>query len=70
MKLKCISILSFALKREYDEIFFDIEERQRTTLTIKAAGINFSRPDRDELSDEKKDGRQLNAKRKLKTRPP
>jgi hypothetical protein len=39
------------LNSNTDEIF-DIEKDQRTAL-IKAAGM-FSRPDRDELSDEKK----------------
>jgi hypothetical protein len=47
---RCISILA-QLNSNTDEIF-DIEKDQRTAL-IKAAGM-FSRPDRDELSDEKK----------------
>jgi hypothetical protein len=55
---RCISILA-QLNSNTDEIF-DIEKDQRTAL-IKAAGM-FSRPDRDELSDEK-NGR-LVAKRK------
>jgi hypothetical protein len=59
---RCISILA-QLNSNTDEIF-DIEKDQRTAL-IKAAGM-FSRPDRDELSDEK-DGR-LVAKRKRKAR--
>jgi hypothetical protein len=46
-------------------MIFDIEKDQRTAL-IKAAGM-FSRPDRDELSRRKKDGR-LVAKRKRKAR--
>ena len=56
---RCISILA-RLNSNTDEIF-DIEKDQRTAL-IKAAGM-FSRPDRDELSRRKKDGR-LVAKRK------
>jgi hypothetical protein len=50
---RCISILA-QLNSNTDEIF-DIEKDQRTAL-IKAAGM-FSRPDRDELSRRKKDGR-------------
>jgi hypothetical protein len=56
---RCIAILA-QLNSNTDEIF-DIEKDQRTAL-IKAAGM-FSRPDRDELSRRKKDGR-LVAKRK------
>ena len=56
---RCIAILT-QLNSETDQIF-DIEKEQRTAL-IKAAG-QFSRPDRDELSRRKKDGK-LVAKRK------
>ena len=56
---RCIEILS-QLNNDTDQIF-DIPKEQRTAL-IKAAG-QFSRPDRDELSRRKKDGR-LVAKRK------
>ena len=56
---RCIAILS-QLNNDTDQIF-DIPKEQRTAL-IKAAG-QFSRPDRDELSRRKKDGR-LVAKRK------
>jgi hypothetical protein len=57
---KCIAILS-QLVANTDEIF-DIEKEQRTEL-IKVAGL-FSRPDRDEFSRRKKDGKKV-AKRKL-----
>lgn len=57
---KCIAILS-QLVTNTDEIF-DIEKEQRTEL-IKVAGM-FSRPDRDEFSRRKKDGKKV-AKRKL-----
>lgn len=56
---KCIALLT-QLNTDTDQIF-DIPKEQRTAL-IKAAG-QFSRPDRDELSRRKKDGR-LVAKRK------
>ena len=56
---RCIAILT-QLNSDTDQIF-DIEKEQRTAL-IKAAG-QFSRPDRDELSRRKKDGK-LVAKRK------
>ncbi|SHG46246.1 short chain dehydrogenase [Flavobacterium segetis] len=56
---KCIAILA-QLNLDTDQIF-DIEKEQRTAL-LKAAG-QFSRPDRDELSRRKKDGK-LVAKRK------
>jgi NAD(P)-dependent dehydrogenase (short-subunit alcohol dehydrogenase family) len=56
---RCIAILA-QLNSNTGEIF-DIDKEQRTAL-IKAAGM-FSRPDRDELSRRKKDGR-LVAKRK------
>jgi len=57
---KCIALLT-QLSTDTDQIF-DIPKDQRTAL-IKAAG-QFSRPDRDELSRRKKDGR-LVAKRKM-----
>ncbi|MDO9136502.1 MAG: SDR family oxidoreductase, partial [Lutibacter sp.] len=57
---KCIAILS-QLVANTDEIF-DIEKAQRTEL-IKVAGL-FSRPDRDEFSRRKKDGKKV-AKRIL-----
>lgn len=56
---KCIALLT-QLNTDTDQIF-DIPKEQRTAL-IKAAG-QFSRPDRDELTRRKKDGR-LVAKRK------
>ena len=56
---RCIAILA-QLNTDTDQIF-DIPKEQRTAL-IKAAGM-FSRPDRDELSRRKKDGK-LVAKRK------
>lgn len=56
---RCIALLT-QLNTDTDQIF-DIPKEQRTAL-IKAAG-QFSRPDRDELSRRKKDGR-LVAKRK------
>ena len=56
---RCIAILT-QLNSDTDQIF-DIEKEQRTALLI-AAG-KFSRPDRDELSRRKKDGK-LVAKRK------
>ena len=56
---RCIAILS-QLNTDTDQIF-DIPKEQRTAL-IKAAG-QFSRPDRDELSRRKKDGKAV-AKRK------
>ena len=56
---RCIAILK-QLNSDTDQIF-DIEKEQRTALII-AAG-KFSRPDRDELSRRKKDGK-LVAKRK------
>ena len=56
---QCITLLT-QLNSE-TELIFDIPKEQRTAL-IKAAG-QFSRPDRDELSRRKKDGR-LVAKRK------
>ena len=56
---RCIVILS-QLNNDTNQIF-DIPKEQRTAL-IKAAG-QFSRPDRDELSRRKKDGK-LVAKRK------
>ena len=56
---RCIAILS-QLNNDTNQIF-DIPKEQRTAL-IKAAG-QFSRPDRDELSRRKKDGK-LVAKRK------
>jgi hypothetical protein len=59
---RCISILA-QLNSNTDEIF-DIEKDQRTAL-IKAAGM-FSRPDRDELSRRKKDGRLVKRKRKAR----
>src|SRR4030065_2154884 len=57
---KCIAILS-QLVTNTDQIF-DIEKAQRTEL-IKVAGM-FSRPDRDEFSRRKKDGKKV-AKRIL-----
>lgn len=56
---RCIAILS-QLNTDTDQIF-DIPKEQRTAL-IKAAG-QFSRPDREELSRRKKDGKAI-AKRK------
>ena len=56
---RCIAVLS-QLNSDTDQIF-EIPKDQRTAL-IKAAG-QFSRPDREELSRRKKDGR-LVAKRK------
>jgi len=60
---KCISILS-QLVNNTNEIF-DIEKEQRTAL-IKVAGM-FSRPNRDEFSRRKKDGKKA-AKRKLEAK--
>ena len=60
---KCIALLT-QLNTDTDQIF-DIPKEQRTAL-IKAAG-QFSRPDRDELSRRKKDGK-LAAKRKMEKR--
>jgi len=60
---KCISILS-QLVNNTSQIF-DIEKEQRTEL-IKVAGM-FSRPDRDEFSRRKKDGKKA-AKRKLEAK--
>lgn len=60
---KCIAILT-QLNINTDKIF-DIPKDQRTAL-IKAAG-QFARPDRDELSRRKKDGK-LAAKRKMENR--
>jgi 3-oxoacyl-ACP reductase-like protein len=57
---KCIAVLS-QLVTNTDQIF-DIDKEQRTEL-IKVAGM-FSRPDRDEFSRRKKDGKKV-AKRKL-----
>ena len=57
---KCIALLT-ELNTNTDQIF-DIPKEQRTAL-IKAAG-QFARPDRDELSRRKKDGK-LAAKRKM-----
>lgn len=57
---KCIAILS-QLVTNTDQIF-DIEKAQRTEL-IKVAGM-FSRPDREEFSRRKKDGKKVE-KRKL-----
>lgn len=57
---KCIAVLS-QLVTNTDQIF-DIGKEQRTEL-IKVAGM-FSRPDRDEFSRRKKDGKKV-AKRKL-----
>ena len=59
----CISILS-ELVADTDRIF-DIPKEQRTEL-IKVAGM-FSRPNRDEFSRRKKDGKKA-AKRKLEAR--
>jgi hypothetical protein len=56
---RCIAILA-QLNSDTDQIF-DIPKEQRTAL-IKAAG-QFSRPDRDEFSRRKKDGKAV-AKRK------
>jgi NAD(P)-dependent dehydrogenase (short-subunit alcohol dehydrogenase family) len=60
---RCIAILS-QLNTDTDQIF-DIPKEQRTAL-IKAAG-RFSRPDRDELSRRKRDGK-VAAKRKMEKR--
>ena len=60
---KCIALLT-QLNTDTNQIF-DIPKEQRTAL-IKAAG-QFSRPDRDELSRRKKDGK-LAAKRKMEKR--
>ena len=60
---RCIAILS-QLNTDTDQIF-DIPKEQRTAL-IKAAG-QFSRPDREELSRRKKDGKAV-AKRKQEKR--
>ena len=60
---KCISILS-QLVNNTSEIF-DIEKQQRTEL-IKVAG-KFSRPNREEFSRRKKDGKKA-AKRKLEAK--
>ena len=60
---RCIAILA-QLNTDTDQIF-DIPKEQRTAL-IKAAGM-FSRPDRDELSRRKKDGK-VAAKRKMEKR--
>ena len=60
---RCIAVLS-QLNVNTDQIF-DIPKEQRTAL-IKAAG-QFSRPNRDELSRRKKDGK-LAAKRKMEKR--
>ena len=57
---QCIAVLT-QLNTDTDQIF-DIPKAQRTAL-IKAAG-QFSRPDREELSRRKKDGK-LAAKRKM-----
>jgi NAD(P)-dependent dehydrogenase (short-subunit alcohol dehydrogenase family) len=57
---RCIALLT-QLHQHTDQIF-DIPKDQRTAL-IKAAG-QFSRPDRDELSRRKKDGK-LALKRKM-----
>ena len=57
---QCIAIL-LQLVTNTDEIF-DIAKEQRTEL-IKVAGM-FSRPDRDEFSRRKKDGKKV-AQRKL-----
>jgi hypothetical protein len=62
---RCISILA----QLNSILIFDIEKDQRTAL-IKAAGM-FSRPDRDELSDEKRrKTSKRKKKKKSKTRPP
>jgi len=60
---KCIAILS-QLNNNTEQIF-DIEKEQRTEL-IKVAGM-FSRPNREEFSRRKKDGKKA-AKRKLEAR--
>jgi len=60
---RCIALLE-QLSENTDQIF-DIPKDQRTAL-IKAAG-RFSRPDREELSRRKKDGK-LAAKRKMEKR--
>ena len=60
---KCIAILS-QLNNNTEQIF-DIEKEQRTSL-IKAAGL-FSRPNREEFSRRKKDGKKA-AKRKLEAK--
>lgn len=60
---RCIAVLA-QLNAHTDQIF-DIPKDQRTAL-IKAAGM-FSRPDRDELSRRKKDGK-VAAKRKMEKR--
>lgn len=60
---KCISVLE-QLVSETNHIF-DIDKEQRIAL-IKAAG-QFSRPNRDEFSRRKKDGKKA-AKRKLEAR--
>ncbi|MBP8793567.1 MAG: SDR family oxidoreductase [Lutibacter sp.] len=60
---KCITVLE-QLVTNTSEIF-DIEKEQRTAL-IKAAG-QFSRPNRDEFSRRKKDGKKL-AQRKLEAK--
>ena len=57
---RCIALLT-QLNTDTNQIF-DIPKEQRTAL-IKAAG-QFSRPNRDELSRRKKDGK-LAAKRKM-----
>lgn len=60
---KCIAILEHLVK-DTSQIF-EIEKEQRTAL-IKAAG-QFSRPNRDEFSRRKKDGKKL-AQRKLEAK--
>ncbi len=60
---KCIALLT-QLNTDTSQIF-DIPKEQRTAL-LKAAG-QFSRPDRDELSRRKKEGREV-AKRKQETK--
>ncbi len=60
---KCIAVLA-QLVQDTSQIF-DIEKQQRTEL-IKVAGM-FSRPDRDEFSRRKKDGKKA-AKRKLEAK--
>ena len=60
---KCIEILSQLINNTTQ--IFDIEKEQRTEL-IKVAGM-FSRPNRDEFSRRKKDGKKA-AKRKLEAK--
>lgn len=60
---RCIAVLAQLV--EDTEQIFDIPKVQRTEL-IKVAGM-FSRPDRDEFSRRKKDGKKV-AKRKLEAK--